>query len=215
MKCRSLDEFLHEENLLDVDFVKLDTQGSELNILQGATTILEQSVFGLEIEVFFNELYKEAPLFSDIDKYLRKFGFELIDMRTVSWKRTVGANVGNSKGQLVFADALYFKKTQHLQQTIKSLEGNRAKSKLLRSLSICLVYGFLDYAIELLDIMGPEYFSDRELHNLDSHIKSQAPLACRLPNFPMRSQLAVFFSKLSKWLVPRRHKKADPYLGNF
>ncbi len=215
LKCRALDEFLHEENLFDVDFVKLDTQGSELKILQGATTILEQSVFGLEIEVCFNELYQSAPLFSDIDLFVRQFGFDLIDLRTVSWKRTVGANVGNSKGQLVFADALYFKQTQHLQQTIKSLEGNRAKSKLLRSLSICLVYGFLDYAIELLDIMGPEYFSDRELHNLDSHIKSQAPLACRLPNFPMRSQLAVFFSKLSKWLAPRRHKKADPYLGNF
>lgn len=215
LKCRSLDEFLHEEKLLDVDFVKLDTQGSELNILQGATTILEQSVFGLEIEVCFNELYQSAPLFSDIDLFVRQFGFDLIDLRTVSWKRTVGANVGNSKGQLVFADALYFKQPRHIRKTIMSLEDKRAKSKLLRSLSICLIYGFLDYAIELLDIIGPKYFSDRELNNLNSHIKSQAPLACRIPNFPLRSQIAVFFSKLSKWLAPRRHKKAEPYLGNF
>ena len=215
LKCRSLDDFLHEENLSDVDFVKLDTQGSELNILRGAATILEQSVFGLEIEVCFSELYQDAPLFSNIDLFVRQFGFDLIDLRTVSWKRTVGANVGNSKGQLVFADALYFKQPQHIQKTIKSLEDKRAKSKLLRSLSICLIYGFLDYAIELLDIMGPEYFSDRELNNLNSHIKSQVPLACRVPNFPLRRQLAVFFSKLSKWLTPRKHKKADPYLGNF
>jgi len=215
LKCRALDEFLNEENLSDVDFVKLDTQGSELKILQGAPSILEQSVFGLEVEVCFNELYKSAPLFSDIDLFVRQFGFELIDLRTVSWKKAVGANIGNSKGQLVFADALYFKQPQHIEETIRLLADNRAKSKLLRSLSICVIYGFLDYAIELLDIMGSKYFSDRELKNLDSHIRSQAPLASRIPNFPMRSQLAVFFSKLSKWLEPRRHKKAEPNLGNF
>jgi len=215
LQCRALDEFLQGENLSDVDFVKLDTQGSELKILEGAPSILAQSVFGLEIEVCFNELYKNAPLFSDIDLYVRKFGFDLIDLRTVSWKRTVGADVGNSKGQLVFADALYFRQPQRVQDTIRLLEVNRAKSKLLRSLSICLIYGFLDYALELLDIIGPNYFNERELQNLDSHIKSQAPLACRIPNFPLRSQLAIFFSKLSKWLTPRRHKKAEPYLGNF
>ena len=119
LKCRALDEFLYEENLSDVDFVKLDTQGSELKILQGATSILEQSVFGLEIEVCFNELYKNAPLFSDIDLFVRKFGFDLIDLRTVWWKRTVGADVGNSKGQLVFADALYFLQPQILQKKIE------------------------------------------------------------------------------------------------
>ena len=215
LQCRALDEFLQGENFPDIDFVKLDTQGSELKILEGASSILAQSVFGLEIEVCFNELYKNAPLFSDIDLYIRKFGFDLIDLRTVSWKRTVGANVGNSKGQLVFADALYFKQPQRLKDTIKLLEAARAKSKLLRSLSICLIYGFLDYSLELLDIIGPNYFIESELQNLDSHIRSQAPLACRIPNFPMRSQLAIFFSKLSKWLAPRRHKKSEPHLGNF
>ena len=120
---------MHKENLLDVDFVKLGTQGSELNILQGAATILKQSVFGHEIEVCFNELYQGTPLFSDIDLFVRQFGFDLIDLRTVSWKRTVGANVGNSKGQLVFADALYFKQPQHIRKTITLLEDKRAKSK--------------------------------------------------------------------------------------
>lgn len=215
MKCRALDEFLKEKNVSDIDFVKLDTQGSELNILQGAPFILAQSVFGLEIEVYFSELYKNAPLFSEIDLYVRKFGFDLIDLRTVSWKRTVGAYVGNSKGQLAFADALYFKKPLSVQDSIRLFEGNRAKSKLLRSLSICSIYGFLDYALELLNIMGANYFSERELQNLDSHIKSQVPLASLIPNFPMKSQLAGFFLKLSKWLAPRRHKKTETHLGNF
>lgn len=215
IQCRALDDFLQEENIPDVDFIKLDTQGSERNILEGAPSILAQSVFGLEIEVCFIELYKNAPLFPDIDLYVRRFGFDLIDLRTVSWKRTVGVDVGNPKGQLVYADALYFKQTQRLQDTIRLLEVNRAKSKLLRSLSICLIYGFLDYALDLLDIIGPNYFSEREIKNLNLHIRSQSPFARRLPNFPMRNQLAIFFFKLSKWLKPRRRKNAEPYLGNF
>ena len=215
LKCRALDEFLHEENLSDVDFVKLDTQGSELKILQGATSILEQSVFGLEIEVCFNELYKSAPLFSDIDLFVRQFGFDLIDLRTVSWKRTVGADVGNSKGQLVFADALYFLQPQILQKKIEKQETVMARSKLLRAISICQIYGFLDYGLELLDIIGQKFFRERELQYLISHVKAQVPIASRMPTFPGRKALAAFFDNLATLIAPRKHKKAQKQLGNF
>lgn len=215
LKCRALDEFLYEENLSDVDFVKLDTQGSELKILQGATSILEQSVFGLEIEVCFNELYKSAPLFSDIDLFVRKFGFDLIDLRTVWWKRTVGADVGNSKGQLVFADALYFLQPQILQKKIEKQETVMARSKLLRAISICQIYGFLDYGLELLDIIGQKFFRERELQYLISHVKAQVPIASRMPTFPGRKALAAFFDNLATLIAPRKHKKAQKQLGNF
>jgi FkbM family methyltransferase len=215
LKCRSLDEFLHEENLLDVDFVKLDTQGSELNILQGATTILEQSVFGLEIEVFFNELYKEAPLFSDIDKYLRKFGFELIDMRTVSWKRTVGAKMGWSKGQWVYADTLYFLQARHLQKMLEAHETEMARCKLLKAISICQVYACWDYGLELIDLLGTNFFTERELQYLISHIKAQAPVSPKIPNFPGKKGLAALFENLAILLAPRKPKKAQKHLGNF
>lgn len=215
LKCRALDEFLHEENLSDVDFVKLDTQGSELKILQGATSILEQSVFGLEIEVCFNELYKNAPLFSDIDLFVRQFGFDLIDLRTVSWKRTIGADVGNSKGQLVFAGALYFLQPQILQKKIEKQETVMARSNLLRAISICQIYGFLDYGLELLDIIGQKFFRERELQYLISHVKAQVPIASRMPTFPGRKALAAFFDNLATLIAPRKHKKAQKQLGNF
>ena len=69
IRCNTLDEALREEGLTGIDFIKLDTQGSELAILQGASSVLADSVFGLEIEVAFAELYKGQPLFSDVDLF--------------------------------------------------------------------------------------------------------------------------------------------------
>lgn len=59
-----------------VDYIKLDTQGSELDILRGGKNIL-RTVRALEIEVEFNPIYEGQPLFADIDKFLREQGFVL------------------------------------------------------------------------------------------------------------------------------------------
>ena len=53
-----------------VDFIKLDTQGSELDILHGAGSLLD-NCSGLQLEVMFSPLYEGQPLFADVDAYLR------------------------------------------------------------------------------------------------------------------------------------------------
>lgn len=72
----TLDEWWRADGAGRVDFVKLDTQGSELDILRGAERMLG-SVWGLEIEVEFNPLYRGQPLFADVDGFLRAHGFVL------------------------------------------------------------------------------------------------------------------------------------------
>ncbi|WP_329641362.1 FkbM family methyltransferase [Gaiella sp.] len=59
-----------------VDALKLDTQGSELDILQGATDVL-RDVRHVEAEVAFNEIGEGAPLFGAVDAFLRDNGFAL------------------------------------------------------------------------------------------------------------------------------------------
>lgn len=87
------------------DFIKLDTQGSELAILQGATHALER-VIGLEIEVEFSPMYQGQPIFSDVDNFVRQQGFELWDIRRTYWK---AKSDDGGKGRLIFGDALYFR----------------------------------------------------------------------------------------------------------
>lgn len=96
--------------LPDADFIKIDTQGSELSILKGAPDTL-QSVLGLEIEVEFLPLYKDQPLFGEICTFLRDHGFEFIDfINLCRWQRTIH----NGVGQCIFGDALFFKTPETL-----------------------------------------------------------------------------------------------------
>jgi FkbM family methyltransferase len=214
--CKALDEVLQEAGLTDIDFIKLDTQGSELAILEGAVSVLADSVFGLEIEVGFTELYKGQPLFSNVDLFVRQYGFDLIDLRTVSWKRSIGAKVGNRRGQLMFADALYFRRPLILQEMLNSADPTFARSKLLRALSVCQIYGFFDYGLELMDMVGLDVFDEFEIRDVQNHLYDQAPSTKRPPRFPGRKRLASFLARLSKWLDPRSSQKVKrPSLGNF
>lgn len=91
------------DNLLDsditIDKLQIDTQGSELSVLKGCGDLLK-NVKKIVCEVEFVELYKDQPLFSDIEAYLSSFGFKYVrNLRAIKW---------NQK-EPVFADALFEK----------------------------------------------------------------------------------------------------------
>jgi len=125
----TLDNQLAENKVGGVDFIKIDTQGSELSILEGATETLSKSVFGIEVEVSFEERYKNQPLFSDIDNFLRPFGFQLFDLNLLNWKRSAGRQYGGRKGQLIMADALYFKDSEHFSTIFARVALQQTTSK--------------------------------------------------------------------------------------
>jgi len=72
----TLDAWMAQDGLAAVHVLKLDTQGSELLVLRGATDALADVRF-LEVEVELNPLYEGQPLFGDVDRFLRGHGFVL------------------------------------------------------------------------------------------------------------------------------------------
>jgi len=56
-----------------IDFLKIDVQGSELSIFRNGQSHLANAV-ALHTEVCFMQLYKDQPLFGDIDRELRALG---------------------------------------------------------------------------------------------------------------------------------------------
>lgn len=102
----TIDEFFSQEK--GIDFLKIDTQGSELSILKGAQKHLEKGLIKLiKIEVSTIATYEQQPLFSDIDLYLRNHHYTLIDFLT--YRENPGFFFGR-KNETHFApcgDALY------------------------------------------------------------------------------------------------------------
>lgn len=105
-KVNALDSIVKDNAIKEIDFIKLDTQGSELQILEGCLNIVIPKAFGMQIEVEFIEIYKNQPLFRDVDEFMYRCGFQLVDIRRQYWKRKDYYDY-EGKGQLIFGDALW------------------------------------------------------------------------------------------------------------
>ena len=79
----------------DYNFINVDVQGYELEVLKGATKTLEHIDLVLS-EVNKEELYKGCPRIEDIDSFLSDFGFQRI---VEYWQQDGGT----------WGDALYLK----------------------------------------------------------------------------------------------------------
>jgi FkbM family methyltransferase len=90
IELTTLDEWCAQAGRARVDVIKVDTQGSELEVLKGAAGALEH-VRAVEVEVEFNPLYEGVALFGDIDRFLRQRGFVLWRLRDLAHYAQLGA----------------------------------------------------------------------------------------------------------------------------
>jgi FkbM family methyltransferase len=91
------------------DLLKVDVQGAELLVLQGGVKML-RDVLAVQTEVEFLPLYKDQPLFSDVDAFLRARGFQFHTMKAHgrTFKPLVSNNDLNAAmSQLLWADVIY------------------------------------------------------------------------------------------------------------
>lgn len=127
------------------DFIKLDTEGAELEILQGGQQTLKHAL-GVSVEVGFTELFKGQPLFRDVDRFLSKQGFTLYDLTTSRLARWHPGRTGMSDGQtgqVVVGQALYFR------DIYPNLEAYDSQT-ILKLASLFEVFNLSDCAYELL-----------------------------------------------------------------
>lgn len=83
--CR-LDDVIPESRRQDYDFIKMDVQGAELDVLEGSAEILKGIRFVL-MEVSFKSYNKGAPLFAEAVAYMNKKNFVAVDMCDISWDK--------------------------------------------------------------------------------------------------------------------------------
>lgn len=140
-----------------VDFLKLNVQGGEKEILIGAGSLLD-SVLGILVEVAFVESYRDRPMFVDVDVLLRERGFVFFDLlahhyigRASSPIAAQHLTIASGKlsrlvsewGQLIEGHAIYF----------RDPIGSSTRLDFVHTVKLAALaeaYGQVEYAFELL-----------------------------------------------------------------
>lgn len=135
-------------------FLKLDVEGAELEILQGAGEALRHAV-AVKTEVAFLPQRRNQPLAADVAAFLEQRGFLLMDFREPHrWRRyaTTGApysaraRIPFSAGQLAQGDYLFLRQPRAL-----SSEDAAGLEQHVRAALLALCFGFFDHAYALLE----------------------------------------------------------------
>jgi hypothetical protein len=197
-------------------FVKIDAQGGALNVLTGASRVLDVAL-GLEVEVELAPMYEGEPLLGDVDAYLRSRGFDLVDLRPTYWRREQARHVPGTRGQIVFCDVLYLLPPKAFAARVAAVDGEQADHLCASALLICSVYGLADWAAAYAAALG-----DRNPQGAMLREYVAARRSSWLPRFPLRYQLGLWLKDLGDrlietqdtWGVAEQRLGSKPRLGH-
>ncbi|MEP0751943.1 FkbM family methyltransferase [Trichocoleus sp. Lan] len=171
IEATTLDAFCQAEGINEIDFLQVDVQGADLQVLEGASEILKRSNLAVQVEVEFSHLYDKQPLFADVDTYLRTKGFTLFDLAT-SYRTRARSPIRSTvrSGQLLWADAFYFRDLirEDITTPLKTPE------QVLKLACIADIMNFPDYALELLEHLTLQYGNDKKYNFADNIVESLA-----------------------------------------
>jgi FkbM family methyltransferase len=150
VRCETLDSALGRLGR-HADFLKIDTQGAEYEILTGAVESLDQDVFAVIAETWTTEVHKGQRLTGEILSFMAARGFGLFDMNVAAaWYRRGADRVPHlGKRQLIGLDLLFFREPSDLPDRFACLVASA------KAAAIAELYGFPDLALEILDMVKP------------------------------------------------------------
>ena len=161
---RTLDEVLTTYGIKAVDFIKLDAEGAELDILSGGDNCFDQnSPLGILSEIRFHEEINGSAPFASLDGFLRGKGFRLYDLQFNHHSRMALPYPGlqdyrlptgerffayTRHGQIQDGDALYFRDL--LLSMNRSVSAALSTVQLLKLSALFELYSLNDCAAELI-----------------------------------------------------------------
>ncbi len=155
------------EEVRDPDYLKLDVQGAEFDVLGGAQRALSEAVI-VHTEVEFVPLYKDQPLFAEVDQRLRQAGYVFHKFGGLCGRTfkplVANNNINRALSQLLWADAVYVKDFMALERL--------SPEKLLKlAIVLHVVYGSWDLAAFVLrarDAQADGDLADQYIQRLTS-----------------------------------------------
>ena len=128
IRVKKLDYF----KIRNSDFIKVDAQGYNYEILEGSVKTLKDTL-GVEAEFEFTDIYSKQKLFGDVAKLLKKNNLSFIDFINLRrWNRYDNSNYG----QCVFGNGLFLKNPDKVL--------SMSKDKIFKYIAICILYKKFD-----------------------------------------------------------------------
>ncbi len=173
IKTVTLAEALKRHGIEDADFIKLDVEGAELDVLQGSGLYLS-GIVGIVSEVRFSRQLSGCPVYWEMEAFCQEHGFELYDLDVYRHSRKAlpyphlydfrdqhGSPVigPTTQGQAFWGDALYFRESV-------------PEAKLVKLVCLFEVFGLNDCAAELM-LSHPDIFERGLLDLLVPEVKGQ------------------------------------------
>lgn len=133
------------------EIIKLDTQGSELEILENATRMLRDNTVAIVSEVWFCPLYSGQPLFHQICSFAEQHGFQFYgfsDLFLRSGKR-LDKHTQVGRERALYADAIFLRDPLSDDPARRKCPPDRRQLALLIAFAITI--GYFDFALELIE----------------------------------------------------------------
>ena len=150
----TLDNFISKNSIDNLDFIKIDTQGSELDIFNGGKNSLK-NVVKIICEVEFVPIYEDQPLFGDVNKFLNENGFmfnKFLGLSGRALKPLILNKDLNKASQHMWSDAVFIKNIEVIQ--------NLSDDKLLKLSILSAAYFSMDLSFFCLSIYDRRYSSN-------------------------------------------------------
>jgi FkbM family methyltransferase len=194
------------------NLIKLDTQGSELDILKSLRHEDWRDVLAIQIEVEFLEYYVGQPLFEHVDAFLRAKGLEFYDLlgqRVYRVKDDIEhyylrKHLGLTKRRqdiscrMVGADALYFRPPSEVIS-----RGDLTIS--MKLLLILVIYRFFDEALWMIEMLeANKQITADQGKALIRQVRTSAPKPALLQRSDWLGKLSRRFTK--KLNIGRKRK---------
>lgn len=183
------------------DFIKLDTQGTEYEILLGSHQTLTQQTTAIVCEVAFCELYKGQKLFSEVEMLLRDYQFSFYGFMPIHTrsKKILDKTTHVTKERALYADAVFFK------DPLSDPAIQLSQRQWVALLSAAILLGYFDFALELVSQTQFElHLSEREI--LSQLIREISHLDPRTTRNSLGDLVAI---------VDENHAMANILVGNF
>ena len=200
----TLDSLRGARQIRDIDFVKADTQGSELLVLQGARqSHIVASAIGVEVEAEFTPIYKTAAGLCRCRRLSAAARFAPVRSPAVLLEARCRAGPRRPAW------------TNHLDRRPvpqepagparhhRRIRGGRSKRKSAEGRVDRPVVRLLDYALEIARALAPVLRPRMKRRVIDQRLLASVESSGPLAAIPGSRRIAASLVRLAKWIRPR------------